>query len=249
MIFIVALEIILAMTIAWLIYIYKKNPGVVDVAWGIVLTLSGLSYLLSKPLQPYSMVVSFILLIWGIRLSGFLWWTRIRKNEMDKRYVKISEGWTISKSIGFLANYQLQGFFIFIISLPFYFIANRPGASFLPLDYFASFLALFSILMETIADQQLEQWKKHRKGTLCNQGLWSLSRHPNYFFEWLTWCAFCLFALSHSFGWISIISPLCLYLIMTKITGPLTERGSIESKGDAYREYQNNTPMFFPKIF
>jgi steroid 5-alpha reductase family enzyme len=59
------------------------------------------------------------------------------------------------------------------------------------------------------------------------------------------WCGFTLFGMQHPFGCIGMISPLVLYLIMTQITGPMTEQGSIASKGEAYLSYQRKTPFFF----
>ncbi len=114
------------------------------------------------------------------------------------------------------------------------------------LDYF--FLRFqIAITLETVADLQLTNFKKKLPGRVYDQKLWHHCRHPNYFFEWLVWCAFTLFALSFPYGWISFISPLTLYFIMTRITAPMTEHSSIQSKGEQYLHYRKVTPMFFPK--
>jgi len=243
---IVYLVIFIHMFLVWIWYRLRKNPSVVDVGWASGLTLSGFVYLLSQEWSSRHYFMGVILLVWGLRLGGYLWYTRIRHGIVDKRYTKLSEDWKIAKPLGFFLNFQLQGVFIFIISLPWYFAAlaktTVPGI----LDYIAFLLAVFAIFFESLADYQLHQFKKSHHGELCQSGLWNYSRHPNYFFEWLTWCAFTLFAFSSPYGWLALISPLTLYLIMTRITGPITEQSSIESKGEVYRHYQKSTPMFFP---
>lgn len=236
------------MSLIWLWYLYRNNPSVVDVGWASGLTLIGLVYLCNMPLSPRTVTLSCVLLIWGFRLGFYLWYTRIRHGNIDKRYLTLSEQWKRAKPLGFFFNYQLQGLLILVISLPWFFIAQPSHQNIRSLDWIILCLALLSILGETLADYQLLQFKRQHTNAVCNQGLWRYSRHPNYFFEWLTWCCFSLLAWSTPFFWIGFISPLTLYFIMTKITGPMTEAGSIQSRGQQYLTYQASTPMFFPKI-
>ncbi|WP_233586640.1 DUF1295 domain-containing protein [Legionella sp. km772] len=116
------------------------------------------------------------------------------------------------------------------------------------IDCLGLIIFIFSLSLESLADWQLHQFKKNYPGQVCNYKLWRLSRHPNCFFEWLIWCSFSVAAVSSPYGELSLISPLALYLIMTYLTIPVTERESIQSRGRAYIEYQLSTPRFFPKI-
>lgn len=250
MIFLLALALIcLHMCLTWGWYLYRGNPSVVDVSWASGLTLIGFLYLYSHPLSYRSVFLSILLLFWGTRLGLYLWLTRIRHGKVDQRYLSLSEKWTMNKPLGFLLNFQLQGLLILVISLPWYFISISSNQYLNGLDYFALSLAFTSIILESLADHQLQQFKMHHPKKLCNSGLWRLSRHPNYFFEWLTWCSFAIFAFATPFGWLALISPLLLYYIMTRVTGPMTEIQSIKSKGKTYLAYQQNTPMFFPALF
>ncbi|HHS8487784.1 TPA: DUF1295 domain-containing protein, partial [Legionella anisa] len=81
---------------------------------------------------------------------------------------------------------------------------------------------------------------------VCNVGLWHYSRHPNYFFDLLSWIGFALFAIQSNMGYLGLLSPLMLYVIFTRMTGPMTERSSIQSRGQKYIEYQKQTSMLFP---
>ncbi|QRN04030.1 DUF1295 domain-containing protein [Legionella sp. MW5194] len=238
--------VFLHMTFMWLWYRSTNNPSVVDVGWALGLTISGLVFLNAEPLSTRNMILSVLLFLWGLRLGLFLWLTRIRKGIVDKRYLTLSQDWKIAKPLGFFLNFQLQGFFILLLSLPWFLVALSPQTKPGWLDYAAVLLALVSLGAETLADYQLQVFKKGHPGKVCNQGLWSYSRHPNYFFEWLIWLSFSLFSFSHAFGWLGLISPLTLYVLMTRITGPMTEEGSRQARGQAYLDYQKNTPFFFP---
>jgi steroid 5-alpha reductase family enzyme len=180
-----------------------------------------------------------------LRLGGYLWFTRILPNHVDKRYVDLSEGWQMKKSIGFLWNFLLQGFLAWVLAMPFLFINNAPQLK--SLFIVAIILILVGIVFETIADQQLQNFKRNHKGQVCNVGLWHYSRHPNYFFEWLVWLGFALMAISmQPFGLIGLVSPALLLFIMLVLTAPITEKGSLQSRGDAFKRYQQTTAYFVP---
>lgn len=100
-----------------------------------------------------------------------------------------------------------------------------------------------------MSDEQLHGFKANpkNKGRTCNVGLWQYSRHPNYFFEWLVWVAFFVYALGSPWGWAAVISPVIMYVLMIYVSGvPLAEHQALESRGDDYRRYQQVTSMFFP---
>lgn len=249
MLWMIAIVIALHMSLVWVWYRLKNNPSVVDVGWASGLTLCGLILLNYQGITARSLVLSMTLLLWGLRLGFYLWLTRIRLGVVDKRYTQLSENWKINKKLGFFLNFQLQGVLIYVMSAPWYFAGLDPLVKLHWLDIIAVMLAISAIGFESLADRQLQTFKRVHKGEVCNQGLWQYSRHPNYFFEWLAWCAFSLFGLSHAWGWLGFISPIVLYLLMVKVTGPMTEAGSIQSRGEAYLAYQRKTPMFFPAIF
>ncbi|KTD34389.1 hypothetical protein Lmor_1786 [Legionella moravica] len=240
--------VFLHMCLIWCLYRYLKNPSIVDVGWATGLTISGLVYLFANPFSTRALILGAVLALWGGRLGFYLWYTRIRIGHVDPRYIRLSNHWKIAKPLGFFLNFQIQGLLITLIAIPWYFCGIAGVASLSIFDYLGFLLAITGLVGETIADLQLQQYKRAPSGALCNIGLWYYSRHPNYFFEWLVWCGFSLFGLAYSSGFIGLLSPLTLYLIMTQITGPMTEKGSIESRGQAYIDYQKTTPMFFPRL-
>lgn len=243
---IVFFYLVLQMCFVWMIYRLLKNPSVVDASWSMGLMLSGLIYLGSMPITPRTTVIGGLLILWALRLAGYLWYTRIYQGHIDKRYTELSNNWKINQSLGFFLNFQLQGLLIFSISLIFYWISHSNNDSLTLMDGIAIGMVIVGVIGETVADLQLYQFKKRYKGGVCNIGLWNYSRHPNYFFDWLTWLGFTVFAFQSDKGYLGILSLLVLYLIFTQITGPLTERGSVQSRGQKYLDYQKQTSMFFP---
>jgi steroid 5-alpha reductase family enzyme len=77
--------------------------------------------------------------------------------------------------------------------------------------------------------------------------LWRYSRHPNYFFEWMIWVSFALFATASPHGYIGWISPALILYFLLRVTGiPATEAQALRSRGEEYREYQRTTSAFVP---
>ena len=86
------------------------------------------------------------------------------------------------------------------------------------------------------------------KGAVCRVGLWGWSRHPNYFFEWLIWVSFAVFALGSPWGWVGICCPILMLYFLLRVTGiPATEAHAVRSRGEAYRQYQREVSAFVPR--
>ena len=107
------------MIIAWLIYCRVDNLGLIDVFWGLNITLIGFFYLLTLSLNSLVILIMILLIAWGTRLSLFLLLTRIVKGKKDPRYENMSHGWQ-NKKKGFLLQYLLQGYLAWLIAIPFY---------------------------------------------------------------------------------------------------------------------------------
>ena len=102
---------------------------------------------------------------------------------------------------------------------------------------------------EAVADAQLARFRADpgHRGRTCRAGLWRYSRHPNYFFEWLTWWAYVAIAWGAPHGWVALFGPAVMLLFLFKVTGiPYTEAQALRSRGDDYRAYQRTTSAFVP---
>jgi steroid 5-alpha reductase family enzyme len=172
----------------------------------------------------------------------------------DGRYVQLRQDWAgnfASKMFGF---FQLQAASVVLLGVAFFVVCLNPTPQIHPLEIGGVVLWLLALTGESLADAQLAAFKRDptSKGRVCDVGLWHYSRHPNYFFEWLIWVAYFLFALGSPYGWVAVIGPASMLYLLLRVTGiPLTEQQSLRSKGDAYRRYQQTTSAFipwFPKV-
>src|SRR5262249_52357017 len=135
------------------------------------------------------------------------------------------------------------------LSLPFLVACLNPKAPLGWMEKAAAGLWLAAMAGEAMADWQLHRFKKKpgNKGKTVERGLWRNSRHPNYFFEWLIWISYALFALPSPWGWLGAISPaLVLYFLLSVAGIPATEAQAVRSRGEEYRRYQRTTSVFVP---
>ena len=232
----------------WLIYLWKRNPAVVDLGWAIGLTLMGLTHNLGGgTLSLGNYLTSLLVVLWGLRLGGYLFWTRLRLGKRDPRYESLHRRQKLAAPLFFLFHYLIQACFQAAVGFVFLFTAQNTA--------FDSMWALAGLSLWCIgyagsiaADAQLHRFRirPENRGKICQVGLWNYSRHPNYFFEILLWSGFALIGLPARLGWLGLLSPITLLLTMTLITGPISERQSLQSKPEAYCRYQKTTSMMIP---
>lgn len=234
--------------VLWFFYLWKKNPGVVDLGWAIGLTLMGLTHnLVLGSLTTLKFLTSVLVLLWGLRLGGYLFWTRLRLGKKDARYESLQQKQKIPASVFFLIHYLIQACFQAVVGFVFIFAAQ---SSVFKSIYVTAGLILWCVgyAGSIVADAQLHQFRKNpaNRGKVCHIGVWNYSRHPNYFYEILLWSGFAFIGLPTHLGWFGFISPITLLLTMRFITGPISERQSLKSKPDTYRQYQETTSMIVP---
>ena len=237
--------IIFLQTLVFFWYLRSDNPTVVDVGWALTTTLIGVIELGGKDLLMASLIV-----LWGLRLGIFLYVTRILRKKVDERYVHLAQH-AVDKKWYFFKNFQLQGVLIYFLTMPTRLVFLPQPLTVNLWIALATLCAVLGLIIEFVADMQLHTFKERGQKGLCTEGLWNHSRHPNYFGDWLFWLGFSLIPIStaNSITGISLISPLILILIMTQVTGPLTEQLSLKKRPAAYKKYQKSVPMFFPRIF
>jgi steroid 5-alpha reductase family enzyme len=134
-------------------------------------------------------------------------------------------------------------------SLPFLLASFNRQHGLAPVEFAGAALWLLAATFEAVADRQLKRFKSDpaNKGKTMRFGLWRYSRHPNYFFQWLTWIAYALIALAAPWGWLGFLAPaLILYLIVFVTGVKPSEEAALKSRGDDFRRYQRETSAFVP---
>ncbi|MDQ8053860.1 MAG: DUF1295 domain-containing protein [Pedobacter sp.] len=228
-----------------------KNAGVVDVFWALnfpVITL--ITFFLSEGLEVRRIIICSIFLLAELRLGIHLWQRVIgHLNEEEGRYQQLRKEWGEKADRNFFFFFQFQAISNVILAIPFFIITANPDPNIHWLEIAGTGIWTISFIGEMMADRQLAAFKKDpkNKGQVCDTGLWAYSRHPNYFFEWLSWMGYFMFALASPWGILALISPLIILYLLLKVTGvPNNEEQNLRSKPVAYKEYQKRTNAFFP---
>jgi steroid 5-alpha reductase family enzyme len=142
---------------------------------------------------------------------------------------------------------MLQGFLLFLIVLPVLAINKNPGVSLGWLDLIGLAVWFFGFTFEVIGDAQLKKFIKNpaNKGRLIQRGLWTYSRHPNYFGEVTLWWGIWLMSLSAPNSWFTVFGPLTISILILKVSGiPMLEKKMAENPD--FTEYKRRVSAFFP---
>ena len=239
------------MVLVWLWANKIKNAGVVDIFWSYNFPVIALILLFLAPgFETRKNVICGMVIVAGLRLGTYILIRTTRHlHEEEGRYQQLRREWVPNPDRRFFWFFQMQAISNVLLAIPFFIITMNTAPGLSPFEYAGAALWVISVMGESVADRQLKNFKKNpaNKGKVCSEGLWNYSRHPNYFFQWLMWMSYFVFALGSPYGYLAIISPAIILYLLLKVTGiPLTEEQSIRSKGDAFREYQRTTSAFIP---
>ncbi len=240
--------IMLYMTGWFVIAQARRRNDVADVAWGtgfIVTAVTAL--LLSESITQRGMLAMILVALWGVRLAVHIYMRNQGKPE-DRRYRKWREEWGRHAVIrAFVQLFLFQGLLMIIISLPVTFIILFGQGPVGLLDILGLFIWVTGFFFETVGDYQLLKYKSDpaSKGKIMTTGLWTYTRHPNYFGEVTLWWGIYIIALSVSQGWLTILGPLTITFLILKVSGiPLLEEKYKDNP--EFQVYKRRTSAFFP---
>jgi steroid 5-alpha reductase family enzyme len=250
------------MTFLWWLRRPLRNAGMVDLGWPCgLLLLAAYFCITGTGWRPRSLVLCGLYAFCGLRFV-IGWVIRFIRDGEDRRYSYWRRHWEEgnglfgirSADFNFLIFYHAQGLAnVLVVAAPLALAVVDSTEGFSALEVVA--LALWSVafVLENVADYQLDQFRKSPEGKtgVCRRGLWAFSRHPNYFFELLLWVGYVLYGWPSIGGWVDGVFLVALvvvvYWFLVYYTGiPLTERASLERRGEAFAQYQAEVSFFFP---
>lgn len=249
-----ALSVGLAFLIQWLVFIPAfrlQTEKFFDLTGSITyITVISIAALLSTGLDARSILLWALVVIWATRLGTFLF-RRIHKAGKDDRFDEIKPSF-----IRFLNVWTIQGLWVtFTMAAALIAITTTNHK---PLDIFAIIGLLVWVIgfsIEVAADAQKSRFNANpeNKGKFIRTGLWSRSRHPNYFGEIVLWVGVTIIALPvlQGWQWIALISPIFVTLLLTRVSGiPLLEKKADQKWGgqEDYEAYKQNTPVLIPRL-
>lgn len=249
-----ALVVGLAFLIQWLVFIPSfrmQTEKFFDLTGSLTyISLTLMAALLSANLDIRSLLLAALVVIWALRLGTFLF-RRVHKAGKDDRFDEIKPSF-----FRFLNVWTIQALWVtFTAAAALVAITTSVRKE---LDLFAIVGALvwvFGFAIEVAADSQKSRFNADpsNKGKFIQTGLWSRSRHPNYFGEIVLWIGIAIIALPvlQGWQWVALISPIFVTLLLTRVSGiPLLEKKADQKWGGQaeYEEYKKRTPVLIPRL-
>ena len=248
-----ALCVILAFVIQWVVFIPSyllQTERFFDLTGGLTyITVAVVAVLLSDAPDARSYLLLAMVVIWAVRLASYLF-LRIRKAGADKRFDAIKPSFP-----RFLNTWTLQGLWVTLtLSAALAAITTTERVGLGTVTAIGLVVWVVGIGLEATADAQKSRFRADpaNKGRFIQTGLWSWSRHPNYFGEILLWVGVAIVALPvlRGWQWVTLISPLFVALLLLRVSGvPLLEKAAEEKWGGQldYEAYKYRTSLLVPR--
>lgn len=244
-------------TIIFIIATVIKDNSIIDMGWGMGFVVgSWLSLIVTENPTVLSYIIVGFISVWGLRLSFRLIKRNFGKPE-DFRYAQWREEWGDRVVItAFFRVFMVQAIINFIVGSASYSIIKYNefsiGANHQIIVYLGLLISFTGLFFEVVGDEQLRRHIKKGSRTLMQTGLWSITRHPNYFGEISIWIGLyisgstLLFTNSVSpiYYIVLAISPLLMSNVLIKVSTPLLEKNM--EKYEGWEEYTKRVPKLFP---
>ena len=247
---IAAITIAAVMVTTWIISLIIKNASIVDIVWGAGFAVT--SWVLAATVDGNSgrqLLFAVMVGLWGMRLALYLAKRNIGHGE-DWRYKAMRK--KKGKNFGVISLvtvFGLQGVLMWTVSLPVILgnADNSPGVG--PIAVMGIMLWLVGLTFEAVGDYQLAKFKKDPSNAtkVMDKGLWSLTRHPNYFGDALLWWGIGIVGAETGSGIFGLVGPLVMTFFLLKVSGvPMLER-SLSRRREGYADYVAKTSGFIPR--
>jgi len=249
-----ALAVSLIFIIQWIVFIPAfalQTEKFFDITGALTyISVTLLMVVISPRVDARVLLLLAMIVIWAGRLGIFLF-RRVHQTGKDDRFDEIKPNF-----LRFLNVWTLQGLWVSLTLAAALTVITSTTRK--ELDFFALLGLLiwaFGFGIEATADAQKDRFRKDpaNRGKFIRNGLWSLSRHPNYFGEIVLWIGVAIMALPilQGWQWVALISPVFVTLLLTRISGvPMLEKKADQKWGgqEDYEKYKKETPVLIPRI-
>ncbi len=249
-----ALTVGLAFILQWLVFVPSflyQTEKYFDLTGSLTyISLTTFAFLVTPGVDLRSTLLFVLVLAWAIRLGTFLF-TRIKKAGKDDRFDEIKPSF-----IRFLNVWTIQALWVtFTAAAAWVAITTSIKKDIDAFAIIGLIIWVIGFAIEVTADTQKSRFNANpeNKGKFINTGLWSRSRHPNYFGEITLWVGIAVIAIPvlQGWQWIALISPVFVTLLLTRVSGiPLLENKADKKWGGQpdYEEYKKKTPVLIPRL-
>jgi steroid 5-alpha reductase family enzyme len=230
-----------------------KNSSFYDAYWSVIPPLIALYWAMAATAQGIDMTRAWLVVIlvwlWGIRLTAnwATFWPGLEHEDWRYEPIKTNAGkWNALAD--FSAIHLFPTVIVFAACIPIYAAVAMDADPLNWLDYLAATATLLAIFIELVSDIQLHRFLTHRKpGEIMKTGLWALSRHPNYFGEWLFWAGLALFGLAAvpSAWWWVLPGAIAMLVMFLLASIPMIDKRSLARRPE-YATHMQQVSGFMP---
>jgi len=237
------------MLTTWSVSLLRRDASIVDIVWGFgFVAAAWAARFVSGGAGSGNWLLVGMVTVWGLRLSAYLARRNLGKGE-DFRYQamrrKHGERFPV---VSLYTVFGLQGALMFVVALPVT-LGQRE------IDAEAGFVAFLGVAVwavgmyfEAVGDAQLARFKRNpaNHGKVMDQGLWALTRHPNYFGDSLVWWGLAITGSVQGAGPWAFLGAAVMTTLLVRVSGMAMLDRLLAKRKPGYAEYMARTSGFIP---
>lgn len=244
-----AVTIACLMLASWSVSLLRRDASIVDIVWGLgFVVVAWAAKFVTGASGAGNWLLLMMVTVWGLRLAGYLAKRNLGNGE-DFRYRamrrKHGERFAI---VSLYSVFGLQGVLMFVVSLPVTLGQRDTNAG-------AGFVVLLGFIVwaigayfEVVGDAQLARFKRDPRNTdqIMDQGLWGLTRHPNYFGDCLVWWGLAIVGATQGAGPWAFLGAIVMTVLLVRVSGAALLDRLLVKRKPGYAEYMERTSGFIP---
>ncbi|TLH50772.1 DUF1295 domain-containing protein [Mycolicibacterium neoaurum] len=230
-----------------------RNSSFYDAFWSVIPPLL-LFYWWYQAAPDVDMLrawmITIVVVLWAIRLTANWVYAFPGLHHEDWRYPIFKErAGRFELLADLVAIHLIPTLQVFLAMVPVYIAITRPEPGLVWLSWLALVVGLAAIALELVADVQMHRFvAEQQRGQAMDRGVWSWSRHPNYFGEFSFWVALALFgiAAAPSYWWLSSLGAVAILAMFLGASIPMMEERSL-TRRPAYQDVIDRVSRFVPR--
>ena len=227
-----------------------RNSSFYDAYWSVIPPLL-LFYWWSQgdgdPVRTW--LITVLVVVWAVRLTANWVYAFPGLHHEDWRYPMFRErAGRFELVADLVAIHLIPTLQVFLGMVPVYVAVTTPGGGLAWLTVIAFVVGMAAVTLEGVADVQMHRFvASARPGDVMDRGLWSWSRHPNYFGEFGFWFALALFGLAAApQAWWLFAGAAAMLAMFLGASIPMMETRSLQRR-PGYQAVIDRVSRFVPR--
>lgn len=227
----------------------RKTDVLTDISYAVTFAVVAVYGFISSEQTLAQKLATAMVLLWAARLGMFLF-MRILKMKKDARFDGMRD-----RFFAFLRFWLLQGATVYVVLLAAIALWSRQSTTITGLSVAGLVIWAVGLVLEAFADGQKFRFNNRKTTDVwIDEGVWRMSRHPNYLGEMMVWIGMCMFVFSSLNGagrLVAVISPIYIISLLLFVSGvPLLEKSADKKWGSdkAYQRYKREVPAVVPSL-